>query len=484
MKLKKIDVIIIVILIIVSTIVLFRAKIIEDPRRDKPPEIHFLADDANKKLIVTYVSTIVRWDDLEIIGNCDKSKLGSEVVEGDELTSCYGIITITHSKTGIDYGSWTFTKEEKLPTSLTIPEQRVVSPEDEGAHYKTKLLTQFLVNREWWYYTVVFSNNCPLAGWTATISFNHMARGDLFYEKPDLLVVTLQSPSGEVYGGIEERERPLLGDYSYFSEPILQTSSSEKMFKVSFENSYVQGRAPNWFVHVDGKIGDNNIVMDLTYKAESSPLWTYSNMPIDKSKGTIASYIFMGCDVQGKVKLDGIEADVNGIGHHEHTWVSGLLSSGIIRGWDWCHMTLENGWNIYYSNYYLSPELQSTKKHKFNPFGNIIITSDQGETVTFLEDIEVDIMDSDKLFLFKNIPNNIRINADTSITQLLISEYDIKLNLNIKSENTLNKEWARFARVGMKIGQSEISGKITWKDNNVNHEIDLVGIGTIWNMRH
>ena len=468
------------ILIIVSTIVLFKAKFIEDPRAPKPPEIHFLQDDANKKLIVTYVSDIVRWEDIEIIGNCDRAKLGTEVVEGDELTGCYGTITITHTKTGIDYGSWTFTKEEILPKSLTIPEQRTVSPENEGAHYKSQLL----VNREWWYYSVVFSNNCPLAGWTATISFNHMARGDLFYTKPDLLIVTLQSPEGEIYGGIEERERPILGDYSYFDEPVLQTSSSEKMFKVSFENSYVQGRAPNWFIHIDGKIGDNKILMDLTYKAESAPFWTYSNRPIDKSKGSIASYIFMGCSVNGKVSIDGMDVEVNGIGHHEHTWVSGLLTSGLIRGWDYCHMTLENGWNIYYSNYYFTPELQSTKTYKVNPFANIIITSDQGETVTYLEDIEVKISDSDKLFLFLKMPKRISISADPSLTQVFISEYDIKLDLNIKSENTLNKEWARFARVGMKIGQSDIMGKITWEDNNVDHEIDLVGIGTIWNMRH
>ncbi len=479
-KLKKIDVVIIVILLIVSTIVLFRAKIIEDPRAPKPPEIHFIQDDANKKLEVTYVSKEVRWDELIITGNCDTSKLGKNVVEGDEITGCYGTITITHIKTGIDYGSWIFTKEKKLPTSIMLPEQRVVSPENEGAHYKS----QILINREWWYYTVVFSKNSALAGWTATISFNHMARGDLFVTKPDLLIVTLHSPDGKEYGGIEERKRPLLGDYSFLSEPTLQTSSSEKMFKVSFEDSYVQGRAPNWYIHIDGKIGEDDIEMDLTYEAESPPIWTYSSRPIDKSKGNIASYVFMGCNVKGKVKLNGMEAEVKGIGHHEHTWISGLLTSGLLRGWDWCHMTLENGWNIYYSNYYFTPEFKSTKTYKINPFANIIITSDQGETITLLQKTEVKITDSEKIFLLLNMPNKISISSKTAVTQILLSENNIQLNLDIESQNTLDQTWKRFAHVGMKIGMSNINGKITWEDNNVNHEINLKGVGTIWNMRH
>jgi hypothetical protein len=306
----------------------------------------------------------------------------------------------------------------------------------------------------------------------------------LFYSKPDLLIVTLHSPDGKEYGGILERSRPLLGDYGILKEPTLQTSSSEKMFKVSFEDSYVQGRAPNWFIHVEGKIGEDNIEMDLTYEAESSPIWTYSSRPIDKSKGNIASYIFMGCNVKGEVNIDGMKNKVNGIGHHEHTWISGVLTSGLLRGWDWCHMTLENGWNIYYSNYYFTPEFQSTKTYKINPFVNLIITSDQGETLTILDNTEIEISNSDKLFLLLNMPNKISLSSTTSITQIVLSDYDIKLNLDIDSQNTLDKTWKRFAHVGMKIGQSNINGKITWRDNNVDHEIDLKGIATIWNMRH
>jgi len=480
-KLRKIDAVIVVILIIISVLVLFRAKFIEPPTVPEPPEIHFQQDDVNKKLIVTYVSDEVRWDELEISGDCDKSKLGMMVVEGNEIADCSGTIIVNHKETGATLGSWVFTKKEKLPESLTLlASQRKVSPEDEGAHYKDKLL----VNREWWYYTVIFDKNSELAGWTATISFNHMARNDLFITKPDLLFVILHSPDGREYGGVIEKERPLLGDYSFLKEPVLQTSSSEKMFKVSFEDSYVQGLAPNWFLHIEGKMGGkDNIQMDLTFEAKSSPYWTYSNRPIDKSNGKIASYIFLGCDVEGSVNIEGIDYNVKGIGHHEHTWASGILTSGIIRGWDWCQITLENGWNIYYNNYYFTSQYKRAKTYNSNPFSNIIITTDQGEKLLLLNDIKVDITDSDKIFLLLNLPNKIDITAEPSISQILVSEYDVKLDLSIDSHNTFDKEWKKLTHVGMRIGRANINGIITWNDDEGDHEVELNGVGTIWNMR-
>lgn len=481
LKLRKLDVIILIILIIIAVIVLFRAKFIEPPTVPKPPEIHFQQDDANKKLTVTYVSDVVRWDELEISGDCDKSKLGMMVVEGDEIVDCSGTIVVTHKETAATLGSWVFTKKEVLPESMVIlPNQRSVSPKDEGAHYKDKLL----VNREWWYYTVIFNKNSELPGWTATISFNHMARNDLFFSKPDLLFVALHSPDGREYGGVVERKRPLLGEYSFLKEPVLQTSSSEKMFKVSFEDSYVQGLSPNWFLHIEGKIGGKETIkMDLTFEAESSPYWTYSNRPIEKSKGKLASYMFMGCSVEGSVVLEGMEYNVKGIGHHEHTWASGILTSGIIRGWDWSHMTFENGWNIYYSNYYFTSQFQRVKTYNSDSFSNVIITTDKGETVLLLNDVKIEITDSDKIFLLLNMPKKLDINAKPSASQLLISEYDVELDLNIDSHNAFDKEWKRFTHLGMRIGRTNLNGKITWGDEEGDHEVELAGIGTIWNMR-
>lgn len=479
-KLKKIDAVIIAILILISGIVLFRAEIFPNPEQE-PPVIRFRQDEDNRRLIVTYVSQEVKWSEIDITGNCDQSKLGERVIDGDIITNCYGTIKISHFPTDTDYGPWTFKREITPPESLIPAEFRTVSPRDEGPHYKNKLL----VNREWWYYTVIFDGNSPLAGWTATISFNHMSRDDLFVTKPDLLFVILQNPEGKKYGGIVEKKRPLLGDYAFLEDPILQVSSSDKMLKITYGDSYVSGSNPNWYVHIEKNEEEGiDVSMDLNFKANSPAYWTYSSRLIDNSKSSVASYIFMGCEVTGTVNIGYKDIEVRGIGHHEHTWISGLLTSGLIRGWDWCHMKFDNGWNIYYSNYYFSSQLKPEKTYKINPFANIVVTKDKGNKITILENIKVEITDSDKLFLLKNMPNKISIEAEPNPAQLGLKGTNTKLKLNIDLENAFENEWKRFARVGMKIGRSEINGIMTWKDNDGSYQVKLEGIGTTWNMRH
>jgi predicted secreted hydrolase len=194
--------------------------------------------------------------------------------------------------------------------------------------------------------------------------------------------------------------------------------------------------------------------------------------------------MFTGCQVEGTIKIDSITYNVNGIGHHEHTWASGILQKGIVRGWDWCHMTLDNGWNMYYSNYYFLPQIKSTKTSKINPFASLIITTNKGETLTRLEDIDVEIVESDQLMILMNIPIQTKVTAKASSTQILLKTYNIKLDIDIKADNTYEKIWKRFANVGMKIGRVTISGIVSWSEEDEKYNVELNGIGTIWNMRH
>lgn len=474
-KFKKIDAVIIVALILIAGIVFFKAGYIPDPSKPETPKVYFDQDDVSNKLVVSYVAGDILWIDIEIYGSCDTSDLGKYVVKGNELIDCRGEINLIHKPTGENLGNWKFTEREELPVSLDI--DRAVSPEDEGPHYN-----QLLVSREWWYYTVVFADNCDLPGWTLTVSFNHMSRTDLFFLKPDILFVTLNSPDGKKYGGIVEEDRPL----GILRQPTLQATSSSKGFKVSFDESFATGKAPNWHVHVEGENIDDkhDIVIDLQFFAPSAPFWTYSSRLLDKSEGNIASYVFTGCEVTGTIKLDNLPFIVNGIGHHEHTWASGIISKALIRGWDWCHVTLENGWNIYYSNYYFLPQVQTTKIYKATPFAQLYITTDQGKSLTRLEDLTIEIAESDRLFLLVNMPIQTKISAVPKSSQILLSPYDINLDLNITADNTLEKTWKRFTYVGMKIGRTTVSGRITWSDEDGDHNIELNGIGTIWNMRH
>ena len=367
--------------------------------------------------------------------------------------------------------------EPKLPVSPFIPGyMRAVSPEDEGVHFN-----KIRICREWWYFSAVFDNeDSELNDWAVAVSFNHMARTDLLGTlKPDLLVVTLHGPNGEEYGGMINKKR----GFGIFNPPTLEAKSPG--VSVTFEDSWAEGRAPNWHVHAEDNEIDKNheIIIDLDYFAPNNPLWTIGERAFQKSKSNIASYMFTGCNVTGTIKIDGIEYRVKGTGHHEHSWSPNMVTRGAINGWDWCHMTLDNGWNIYFSNYYPTPQLISTKTTKINPFGSLVITTDSGRTITVLDNIDLKITKEDeKIFLFVKMPSEFSITAKPNLLQPLLKIYNIQLDLEIQAENTYEKVWKVPTYVGMKVGRSTISGKITWSDD-VDHEIELNGIGVIWNMR-
>lgn len=479
-KLRKIDTIIIVTLIVIAGIVLFKAGLMPGPPKPEAPAIVFEQDEKSHTLIVTSVSTVVKWSDIRIEGQCNITGLAQYVATNDEITDCSGTITIIYKPTDYVYGSWTFIRKDELPIlfpySPTSP-PRGTSPDDEGAHYN-----KIVVNREWWYYSAIFDKNSELAEWTVSISFNHMARNDFLLSKPDMLVVTLHGPNGEEYGGIINKQR----GGGIIWDPTLQVKSSDKEIILEFEDSWVQGMYPKWTVHIkDNDVDDNNdIIIDLEFSAPNLAIWTHHNRLFNEGKSKIASYIFTGCKVEGTVTINGKEHTVEGIGRHEHSWSTSLLKS-VIKGWDWCHITLDNGWNIYYSNYYLSSQIISSMTYKINPLSTIIITTDKGKTLTLLKDIEITIEESEKVSLLLKRPTEIKINAKPgAISQPLLKTYNIVLDLNIKFENSIEKKFGLLNSIGMNIGRSIINGRITWSDENGDHDLDLNGIGSMWTMRH
>jgi len=421
-----------------------------------------------------------------------KSNFKINKIDAIIVVSLIVIAGVVLTKAGYIYPT-----QEKIPTSqpdepITPPPpptppvslsseymgfMRAVSPDDEGNHFD-----QIRICREWWYFSAALNGeDSELKDWTVSVSFNHMARGDLFGTlKPDMLIVTLNGPDGEKYGGIINKERGL----GLIKQPTLQAKTPG--ISIDFEDSWAEGGAPEWHIHAEDNDIDKNheIVIDLNYFSPSNPLWTIGERAFQKSESNIASYMFTGCDVTGTIKIDGAEYQVEGKGHHEHSWSPNIITRGSINGWDWCHMTLDNGWNIYFSNYYPTPQCLSTKTTKINPFGSLVITTDQGLTLTILDNICFEITKSDeKIFPFVKMPSEFSLTAKPSILQPLLKTYNVELELNIISENTCEKVWKIPTYVGMKVGMSDINGKITWSDDDGDQEVELNGIGNIWSMR-
>ena len=368
------------------------------------------------------------------------------------------------------------------PTSFIPSYRRDVSPEDEGVHFD-----KIRIAREWWYYSAVFNDkDSELKNWSVQISFNHMARGDLIGTlKPDLLVVTLYGPDGETFGGMINKKRYL----GILNSGTLIASSPG--VNVEFENSWAEGEYPDWHVHAEDRDIDDvhEIVIDLDYHANSLPLWTIGSRAFDESKSSIANYLFTGIEVVGNVEIDGQEFEVKGIGHHEHSWTPNAIQRGSVNGWDWFHMTLDNGWNIYVSNYYPTPQAITSKLPKINPLGTFLITADNGESITELRNIDLVITRADnQIFPFVKMPVDFNIIAKPSlnpiylISQSLLFGTNTLLDVDIEVKNAINKAWKFPTYLGMKVGMCEIEGTLSWS-NEGEHEIPIHGIGVSWSMR-
>jgi len=377
------------------------------------------------------------------------------------------------------------TGEEEITPIATVPPaslipgyMRAVSADDEGSHYQ-----KIRISREWWYFSAILDGeDSELDGWSVAVSFNHMAYGDLFGTlKPDVLVVTLNGPNGEQYGGIINSKR----GFGILSKPALTATSPG--VSVKYGDSWAEGRAPSWRVHVkDNDIDkDHEIIVDLEYFAPSDPIWTVGEKAFLKSRSNIANYVFLGCMVNGTVKIDDKEYKVKGTGFHEHSWSPHIVTRLSLGGWDWFHMSLSNGWNIYLANYYPMPQFISTRTSRINPFSTLFITTDEGKTLTSLDDINIKITESnEKVFLkIVTMPSEYSVSADARATQLLLKSAKIKLDLDIKTDNAFCKIWKFPTYVGMKVGMSSVNGKIEWSDNDGNYEVELDGLATSWSMR-
>ena len=138
LKMKKIDAIIIVIMIVIAGIVFYKIGFIPKKEELDIPDIQFIKDDESKILIVKSVSENVLWENILIEGNCNKNNLGRFVTKGDKITDCVGIITIRPQPTDTLVHTYKFEPAPRFPYSILPGYMRDVSPEDEGVH-----LTQF-----------------------------------------------------------------------------------------------------------------------------------------------------------------------------------------------------------------------------------------------------------------------------------------------------------------------------------------------------
>jgi predicted secreted hydrolase len=396
------------------------------------------------------------------------------------------ILPNNHSSTGNNNTTITPLPPEQLPippTSLIPAYRRDVSADDEGVHFN-----ELRIAREWWYFNAVFNDSSSeLKDWAVAVSFNHMARGDLLgTNKPDLLVVSLLGNSSEAYGGMINKEHYL----GILKEGTLVagTPGVKVSFEDSWaEGSYPRWHVHAEDMDIDSA---HVIVVDLQYTAQSLPVWALGSQAFDKSDSEIANYVLLGCSVSGTVSIDGQTFTVKGVGSHEHSWTPNAIRRLSIGGWDWLSLNLDNGWDIYAANYLPSPQAISGALSKLDPFGSLLITTDHGTSLTELKDVNLKITKKDeKVFPLVKLPASFSLEADPSINPLYVVSQSLLFGTKTKLQGTIDithatsKIWKFPTYLGMKIGYCEIEGTITWTDTDGYHSVPVHGIGVSWSMR-
>ena len=343
----------------------------------------------------------------------------------------------------------------KPPSSYLLPFRQVLKPNDEGSHQ-----SNFLITQEWWYYNAFFNEpDSELRNWSLMISFNQMGIEDMFF-------MTLYDDENKSYGG----------SFSKISGTI---QSSGPGVNVRYNTSYAIGIYPNWHIYAeDGNLDENNITVNISYKASSLPLWFVFNTGHNMRLSPAGHYCIMNCEVTGEIKINEIVYSVHGVGYHEHSWFNflskkqkiGIQNMGqeqivfqdILDVWDWFCIHFDNGWDMF-----AGKMLQRSSLARFMP-GNLWITPD-GENITecfffrfeYLETIESPLSSIE-------IPTKIHIRAiflNTIITNPLKGL--IRLDVVIKTKNIHEYIWGDPPQYGMWEGPCSVNGTIKWQGNTV-----------------
>jgi predicted secreted hydrolase len=346
----------------------------------------------------------------------------------------------------------------KPPSSYILPFRQVLKPYDEGTHQSKNNRT---ITQEWWYFNAYFNEyDSELRNWSLMISFNQMGRADMFF-------MTLYNNENKSYGG------SVVG----LSGAI---QSKKPGVNVQYKTSYAIGIYPNWHIYVeDGYLNENNITINLSYKANSLPLWLLFNTGHNMSLSPGGHYCIKNCEVTGEIKINEIVYSVNGVGYHEHSWFKflskeqkevDLQNSGqgqtslqeIIDVWDWFSIHFDNGWDMFSGKF-----LQQSPLAKFMP-GNLWITPD-GENITecfffsykFLETKESSIPSIE-------IPTKIHIRA-IFLNTLITNPFKglVRLDVIIKTKNIHEYLWGDPPQYCMWEGPCSVKGTIKWRGNTV-----------------
>ncbi len=343
----------------------------------------------------------------------------------------------------------------KQNVSSSLKPRNKIGQLDEGPHKNKRYL-----NREWWYYNVVFNDkDSELKDWIIKCSINRAVSSDS-------IKLILHDNKKENYGGIYKKEKGA-------------TIAKGPGVNVKFDKCQIKGMYPKWHVHMENTGMDKKeIKADLDFKAKSKPFWIIKNTGKNKSESILGYYYVMNSDVKGEISIDGKKYNVKGLGYYDHTWSPYSKKEAEnktfnFRGnvWDWLLIRLENNWNLFIGKIYPKNRKITTT---FSPGGITVISNNDKISEVYLFPVYYkDFQEMPNSHI--NVPSNINIKTvKLNPFNNQISKTPLFLDLNYKTNNI--NEYLYDKKTSF--GQWDSTGKITGiiKSRGKNKKIKGVGV--------
>ena len=353
----------------------------------------------------------------------------------------------------------------KLPASRISPFRQRIGSNDEGSHYKDNCTHQ-----EWWYFIAFFNQeDSELKNWSMMVSFNQMGI-------MDMLFCTIYEEKDNHYGGVRNEWKGAM-------------NATSQNVNVTFGNSTVTGKYPEWKVNAEHKGKDGtNVTVNVTYTAKMLPMWLFANTGLNRSNSKIGHYSVINNDVNGTVKINDTTYHVHGEGYHEHSWINDKkrtpskasfipkLFNKMQKGnvpdwqlslniWDFGAMFFDNGWNIFAAKI-----CQQSAFSKILP-GSLWITNDGGKHVTECSRFQLKYLEMQNTSIPQlKIPSKIQIRGFFFKTFLRHPLKGLaRVNLILEVENLKEFRWGNKSISLSFVFEAacKVTGNVRWLGNNV-----------------
>jgi predicted secreted hydrolase len=365
------------------------------------------------------------------------------------------------------------------PASLIPSYRRDVSAADEGIHFD-----DLRVSREWWYFTAMFNDTASsLQNWAVAVSFAHMARGDLFgTNKPDLLVVSLLGNNSEAYGGLINKQH-YLGILRQ-GTLIAETPGVKLQFEDSWaEGSYPGWHLHADSQDIDSShhiiLDLQYQAMSLPVWTYGPRAFNDTGGELD-SYVILDCEVTGSITIDGTVfQVKGIGAHEHSWTPHLILRASlkswDRFSLTLDNGWTIYSTNYQPTLQALtrhdpFSTFLITPDQGST----------ITELKDVTLSVTQKDEKVFPLVRMPSAFSVEAYPST---NMSYLVSQSLLYGSEMSLSSTIEVTHSTNKIWKFPTYLGMKIGYCTITGTLSWTDDDGTHEMSINGVGVSWSMR-